>query len=249
MGLRGDHHGRGLQQAFFLARHIQLEIALCAERGEGGDVDPIPLGAADQLFLCEIRVALDLEHRRSDPRIAHQIMNQAGRVVAHADPLHEASIDQRFHRRPCLMQRHACFVHARLGSVRVEQPFRRISLLYRHEFQRDGEVDQIEIELLQLQVFERLAARQFDMFGRVERVPEFRGDPQLLARHQPFADRARQPFAGLHFVGVVGGAVEMAIARAHSLNDTISGVRLRDFPEAEADRGHCLKHVYSSSAK
>ncbi len=194
-------------------------------------------------------MTLDLEHRRFDPRIAHQVMHQTGRVVAHADPLHEAFIDQRFHRCPCLMQRHGCFMHTRLGSLRIMHPFGRIAFLDRHELQRDGEVDQIEIELLQLQVFERFAACHLDMFGRVKGVPEFRSDPQVITRHQPFADRKRQPFAGLRFIGVIGGAVEMAIARAHGLDDAVGGVLLRDFPKAEADWGHCFEHVYSSSAK
>eukprot|EP00965_Chrysotila_dentata_P246748 6207345-Pleurochrysis_carterae.AAC.3 len=98
--------------------------------------------------------------------------------------------DERLHGSPRLVQRHRDQLELRHGCVGVVDPLWRVARLERYVPHRKGEMHEIEVDVVELQVGERLAARHLDVLGRVVRIPQLGRDPQLLATHEALVDGA-----------------------------------------------------------
>lgn len=72
----------------------------------------------------------------------------------------------------------------------------------------DGEMDEIQVEVIGTEVFQRLVQAFFDVFGLVMRVPKLRGDEDLRTGDA----RGPDPLADLGLVAVTCCRINMAIA-------------------------------------
>lgn len=73
-----------------------------------------------------------------------------------------------------------CELHARIVTVWVVDPFRRVSNLDGHILQRDREMDQVQVHIVQLEILQRLPTSKLDVLCSVEGVPQLGSDPQFL---------------------------------------------------------------------
>ena len=163
--------------ATFLARfHVELEET----RGAKGRVrryDHV-LGPrqTDEVILLEVGVQLDLQRGRADARVLEGVVDGLGLVVGDADAAGEARIDEALHGGPCLLvggRAPADLVFA------VVEPARRVAHAGIDVRERDGEVDEEEVKVLDLPVSELLAADGLDPVLFVERLPELGNDEEI----------------------------------------------------------------------
>src|SRR6056300_125790 len=99
-------------------------------------------------------------------------------------------------------------------------------------------MNEIEIEIVDTQVSQRSPARCFYMFGAMECVPKLRGNPKFFSRAQSRSKRSCNPLAHLALITVIGGAVEMSIARSDSRIHSLGGSFALNFPKSEPNCGH-----------
>lgn len=71
-------------------------------------------------------------------------------------------------------------------------------------------------------------------------IPELRGDEEVGAGDQAFADGALDALAGLDAVFVAVSSVYVAIARFDGVVDGVCGLLWGDLPKAETDLGDML---------
>ena len=152
LGDRRD--GRLLDDRLVALRHVELDVGQRAERREGGDRDVL-LAAEAQEILGQVGVGLDLQHGGRDARVVHQVAKERDGVVADADLPHELARDERLHRVPGLLERHVRLAHDGRVALRIVHPLGRVARLERHVGERDREVHEVEIEVVETEVLER----------------------------------------------------------------------------------------------
>ncbi|KAK5630560.1 hypothetical protein RRF57_006275 [Xylaria bambusicola] len=121
-----------------------------------------------QLLLYEIRMVLNLEGRRRDPRVSQHVIDQLRLEVGNTDRPRQLLVHERLHRRP----RH---VHGRvathyLGLAVVMPawgiPHRRVDVL---ECAR--EVDEVQVEVVEAPVRQRPPDCRLDLVPILENGP------------------------------------------------------------------------------
>jgi hypothetical protein len=90
-----------------------------------------------------------------------------------------------------------------LGARLVDEPAGRVAYFGSNIFDSDGEVDQVEIEVVNTPVRELLACDWLDLLGVVERVPKFRSDEEVFALYDALLDSAGNTLAAFDLVAVI----------------------------------------------
>ena len=170
-------------------------------------------------------------------------MDQRAGVIAHANLTGQPGIHQLLHAAPCRVQGNWCANETGVAG-RIMHPFGRIAGCDRHIFQRDREVDQIEVEIVQAQIAQRFARAFLDMIWRMERVPKFGRDPQIIAGYQSIGNRASDALANFGLVAIVRRAIEVAIPRLDRIIGHIGSILAGDLPKAKANRRYLI-HAHS----
>ena len=98
---------------------------------------------------------LNLEHLRRRLAISHEIVKEARVVVAYADMANAIGLIEGLHGCPGLVKRDHCGSHAGISFVGVKKPLWWIASLKRDELERDGEVNQVKVEIIELQIRQR----------------------------------------------------------------------------------------------
>ena len=83
------------------------------------------------------------------------------------------------------MKRDHCGSHAGISFVGVKKPLWWIASLKRDEFERDGEVNQVKVEIIELQIRQRAIKGKRHMLWRMIGIPELRGYPKVFAGDEP----------------------------------------------------------------
>lgn len=173
-----------------------------AERTEGGvcsDGETLLLGVVDESLLGEVRVVLDLEGGRADASIAEEIHQQLGAEVAHTDAAGQLLVDQRLHGGPGLLDGGLAVLNLALGVG----PAGRVADTGVDVLQSNGEVDDVQVEVVNAQVSQLLAGNGLDLVAVVEAVPQLGDEEEILARDQTVLDGAGDTLADLDLVAVV----------------------------------------------
>lgn len=179
--------------------HVELDKGLRAEGGVGGDGDAALLGELDERLLGEVWVVLDLEGSWVDLGVAEEVKDKGAVVVGDTDALCKAVVDQLLHRLPGVLQ--WCVA---LGDLVVLVgpawwvADRRVDIL-----DGDGEVNDVQVEVVKTPVLELLLADGLDALWIVERVPELGDEEEVLTLDDAFLDGAGNTLAGLLLVAVV----------------------------------------------
>ena len=141
----------------------------------------------------------DLEGCGMDLGVAEEIHEELAVEVADADGFGHTLAHELFHSGPRLLDRGVTGndVLAVVGEAgRVA--FRGVDV-----FEGDGEVDDVEVEVVDTPVLELLFADRLDSVVVVEGVPEFGDKEEVGAFDYAFFDGASDALAGFLFVAVV----------------------------------------------
>ena len=179
--------------------HVELEEAGGAERAVGGDGDALLLGEVEELLLDEVGVVLDLEGGGADLGVAEEVVDQLALEVGDTNALGEALADEALHGGPGLLD--AGIAGADLVALIV--PAGGVADRGVDVLEGDGEVDEVEVEVVDAPVGELLLDDGLDALAVVEGVPELGDDEELLALHEAVLDGAGNALAALNLVAVV----------------------------------------------
>ena len=96
-------------------------------------------------------------------------------------------------------------------------------------------MDEVKIEIIQLQVTERLFRGGTHVFGTMVRVPELGSDPQVISADRPRLQHSLQAVSYFHFITVITGAIEVSIANFGSVDHDIRSQAFIDLPKPQAN--------------
>jgi hypothetical protein len=91
----------------------------------------------------------------------------------------------------------------------------------------EGPVNQIKIEIIGLEVSQRIFASRNDFAFPMFIVPKLRGDPDLIAA-EAFSEDSLEHTSDSVLIAINRRTIEMAIAKGDSVPDRISYLRMRD---------------------
>lgn len=189
------HEQRGVVRLF----HIEFEEGLRAEGTVGRDDDALALGVGHQSRLREVRVVFDLEGGGHGFGVAQQVHEELAVEVADADGFRQTLAHEFLHRCPCFLD------GGRAGDdgFAVVGEAGRVAVRGVDVFQGDGEVHDVEVEVVDAPVGELLFADGFDAVVVVEGVPELGDEEEVGAFDEAFFDGAGDALTALLFVAVV----------------------------------------------
>ena len=105
-------------------------------------------------------------------------------------------------------------MHTRFCRTSIKKPTRWIGSFKGHKLQRYGKVNQVKIQILQTQIFQRPFQRRLDMIGTMVSVPKFRSNPKIFPCAKTFAYGPVNTLAGFFFIAIVTGTVQVAVTGA-----------------------------------
>lgn len=186
--------------------HLQLDEAQRTEGGVSGDGDALLLGVVDQRLLGEVGVVLDLQGGRADAGIAEQIHQQLGAEVADADAAGQLLLDQGLHGGPGLLDGGLAELDLALGVL----PAGRVAHAGGDILQRDGEVHDVQVEVVDTQIGQLLAGDGLNLLAVVEAVPQLGDEEEVLALDDTLLDGTSDTLADLDLIAVVWKGIGLA---------------------------------------
>ena len=189
------------------ARDEEWDVEEVVAKGRvGGDVNVLLLRVGDELLAGKDRVPFNLKGTGHDIGFLDQGLQGLVREVGHTNRA-DLALGQLAHGLPCVADGsrgiNVHFIRVRSGREEV-----RVRVLARAEV--DGPVNEVEIEVFELELGERVVKRGLDMGGVVLRVPELRGDEDVFTLEagdvgEGTLDALRDLF--LVLVAVIGGTI------------------------------------------
>ena len=88
-------------------------------------------------------------------------------------------------------------------AVAINEPPRWVSNLGRNVFERDWEMDVVQVEVLDVPVRKLLLDNRLDLFRVMEGVPQFADDEEVLTLYEAFFDGARYTLSCFYFIAIV----------------------------------------------
>lgn len=171
-----------------------------AEGGVGGDGDTLVLGEADEVGLDEVGVVLDLKGGGADLGVAEEVVDQLALEVGNANGAGKTLLNEALHGAPGLLN--GGVGAADLGDTVVE-PAGRVADRGVDVLEGNGEVDDVEVEVVDAKIAELLASHLLDVLRLVVGVPEFGDEEELLTLDEAILDGAGDALADLNLVAVV----------------------------------------------
>lgn len=205
MFLRNGVDGRMLkeQRGILSMLKIKLKETQRTERRVSSHSNALLLSIVHQASLREVRVVLDLQCCGANAGIAQQIHQQLGAEVANANAAGQLLVNEAFHSAPCLVDGCVGELDLAFGS----RPAGRVSHGGIQVLQGDGEVNDVQVEIIDAPVSELLARDGLDLVGFVEAVPELGDDEELLALDETVLDGTSYTLAGFDLIAVVYGGI------------------------------------------
>lgn len=197
-------------------------------------MDVVLLAKLDETLLSEVRVVLDLESGGCDSGVAEEVEHESTVVVGNTNALGETLVNQFLHGLVCLGERG-------LGEgdlVVLVGPAGRVADAGVDILQGDGEVDDVQVEVVNAQVCELLLGNRLDLVGVVERVPELGDKEEVLTLDKSVLDGTGDTLADLLLVAVVAGTVEESVSNLDGVVDSVGASVVVDLPETEANERH-----------
>ena len=90
-------------------------------------------------------------------------------------------------------------------ALTIDEPAGWVALLRVDILQGDGEVDNVEVEVVNTPVGQLLAADGLDLLTLVEGLPELADDEEVFSLYEAFLDGASYTLTALDFVAVICG--------------------------------------------
>jgi hypothetical protein len=182
----------------------ELHVALNERLGTEGRVscngNVVLLGQLEQVGLDVVWVVLDLERRRLDSGVCEHVKQQSAGVVGDTDALCQTLLLDSLHCLPCALEAGVAVLDLALTVV---EPTRGVPCLGRDVLERNREVDDPEIEVVNAPVSQLLPGDGLNLVVVVERLPKLGDNEKVLALHDALLDGAGNTLAGLDLVAVV----------------------------------------------
>jgi len=143
---------------------------------------------------------LDLKGGWADLGVAQQVIDELGLEVGDTNALGKALADEALHGDPRLLDGGLAAADL-AGAIEVPAGWvadRRVDVL-----KGDGEVDEVEVEVLETPVGKLLLDDGFDTLTVVECVPELGDNEEVLALHDALGNGTGNTLAALDLVAVV----------------------------------------------
>ena len=218
----------------------ELDEGGWAESGVGGDGDALLLGQADEGWLDEVWVVLDLEGSWADAGVAEEVEDQRSLEVGDTNGAGDLVVNQLLHGGPGLLDGGVGELDRGLAIV---VPSWWIADGWVDVLQGDWEVDEVQVEVLKTPVSELLAGNWANLVLVMERVPELGNNEELLALDETVLDGAGNTLTSLLLVAVVAGSVKETVTSLNGVVDSVGTGVVADLPEAEADLWHLIAGV------
>ena len=158
--------------------HLELDVGRPRQVAVRHDLKTRLSRHPQQLGLREVGVHLHLERSRLDRGVIQHLADGRRPDVAEPDIAAQTLPHKCLHRLPSLLVSDACVkYHAAIRRITVDArvevfPLRWVSLLMGHICQRNGEVNQVQINIVKAKVRQRPLTSRFDMLWPMERVPQ-----------------------------------------------------------------------------
>mmetsp|Transcript_27647 Transcript_27647/g.46021 ORF Transcript_27647/g.46021 Transcript_27647/m.46021 type:complete len:215 (+) Transcript_27647:202-846(+) len=174
-------------------------------------------GGLEQRVLSQQRVQLNLVHRREDLRIALHCSELLHREIGHSNRFAFSRSAQGLHRLPRLFDRgREC--RASVAS--------------------DGPMDEIQVEVIELQVVQRLLARLRHVLRGMKVIPQFARHPQLSARDGSFCEEFAECLANFSLILVDCCTVYVSVPIFNCSLDRVFDLPRLGFPRPQSDLWH-----------
>jgi len=170
--LLGDLHDRGVveEERGVLGRlELQLQEGLGSKGRVCGDGDALGFRKLQESGLHEVWVVLDLESGRADLGVSEQVDDQRTLEVGNTNGLRVSLVDQALHSSPGLLDRSTALLHIVLP---INSPSGRVSHGRVDVFESDGEVHDVQVEVVNAPVRQLPLADGLDSLAIVEGVPQ-----------------------------------------------------------------------------
>lgn len=181
--------------------HVALNERLGAERRVTGDGNVVLLGQLEEVGLDVVGVVLNLESRRLDRGVCEHVEQERAGVVGDTDALCETLLLDILHRLPCALKAGVAVLD--LGALGIVVPTRGVTLLGGNVLERNREVDNPEVEVVDSPVGKLLPGDGLNLIVVVERLPELGDNEEVLALYNALLDGAGDTLTGLDLVAVV----------------------------------------------
>ncbi len=215
----------------------ELEEGGWAEGGVGGDGNFLLLGQADEGWLDEVWVVLDLKGSWADLGDTEEVEDQRSLEVGDSNGTDEFLLNERLHGGPGLLDAGVGELDGlSVGTV----PSWWVAFGWVDVLQGDWEVDDEEVEVLKTPVGQLLEGNWLDVLLLVEGVPQLGDDEELLALDQALIDGAGDTLTSLLLVAVVAGTIEETVTGLDGVVDSIGTGVVVDLPETEANLWHLI---------
>lgn len=208
----------------------ELEVALRAERRVSGDGDAELLAESNEFLLGEVGVELDLVDGGLDASVAEDVNQERALEVGNTDVLSKTRLADLLHGFPGLTD-------GDLGRVDLAvetPPLRRVLGLNGNILEGDGEVDEVEVEVINAPELELVPDELVCALLLVVGVPELRSDENFLALDDSVLDSTSETLTSLLLVSVVTSTVEETVAGLQGVVDGICALGAGNLPETEA---------------
>lgn len=180
--------------------HVELLEGSRTEGRVGGDGNALVGSQLDQVRLDQVGVVLDLQGSRRDLGVAEEVVEELALEVGDTDALGELVLNEALHGSPGLLD--GGLGGADLGLA-IVVPAGRVSDGGVDVLEGDGEVDEVEVEVVDAPVGELLLDDGLYALAIVEGVPELGNDEELLTLDKTLLDGAGNTLATLDFVTVI----------------------------------------------
>lgn len=143
---------------------------------------------------------LNLQRHGYDPCVSQQVQYQGALEVGYANGFGKAFVDKLFHCFPGFGN--ACFSGRDFLAAFIF-PAGGIPSLWIDVLQRDGEVHDVQVPVVEACVFELLFAYRLDSLLVMEGVPEFGDEEEVFSLYKTVPDGAADTLSCFLFISVV----------------------------------------------
>ena len=206
------------------------------------DLHSFLLGHAEESLLAEEGVHLDLERVRLFCGVGHDLADHARAHIADANVPDEARSLETLHGFVGLLVSHT-FVYDHLRGITDKGwvsvlPLRRILGLNWNELNGEGEVNEVQVQVLNSEVSQTLTASELDMLGAMERIPKLGDNEEVFSCANTLLNGPCNALTNLDFITVVTGAIEKSVAFLDGCVDDIGADSLVQLPKTKSKLGH-----------
>ena len=164
--------------------------------------------------------------------------------IAYSDIANKSILDQSLHGLPSLLVGYTQLdFHSWVFSFGIMDPFRRVSYFRVYVLEWNWEVDQVEIDVVNTEVFKSSLAGSFHMLGLVECVPKFRYDEEFFPLDNTFADCSLDALTCLFLITIVACWVKKSVPNFDSIVNCLSCYILGNFPKTKTSLRHFVTWV------